>query len=235
MFITLNGGVPVLCTGPDWATINTRAAAGSIGLYGGQYVNSAVANMTARISNSATISVPQYQATYVGTIITDAAGKLNFVYGGLASGGQMGIFYVWNYYNRVMVGTYNFDTGAPYSYTGAAGTWRIARNSSQNAIYYVIGVIEDPVQTWYQQFDTCVSTGAYVLAGVAFNSTTVNTSSGFLYSNSGSLRGVVSAWWTAIANPIGLNYVAAIEQGDGVFANTFGTFGGNQLNLNYPM
>jgi hypothetical protein len=62
--------------------------------------------------------------TYLGTIKTDAssAGKVNWIFGGTASGGTAGEFGVCNYYNPVPVGTQVLDSATSWTYNTA--TWR---------------------------------------------------------------------------------------------------------------
>jgi len=188
-FIALNSGSPVLCTGPVWTDQNTRASAGTLAPYNGQSANNNATAMTCRISNSATISVPQYQATYVGTIATDASGTLDFTpqqpnavnctppspTSGCGSFAPAQL-YVWNEYNRIQTYAYVFDTStAATSYTSA--TIRTAAGNTNNRIYYVVGQQEDTCIGWYQSFDELVTQSnasheAYIIAGLGFRAYT---------------------------------------------------------------
>lgn len=245
VFVTLSGGVPVLCTGPAWTNFNTRSAAGSVGKFNNIYVNSNASAMTCRTSNAATINVAQNQGTYLGTIATTTSGLLTFVYGGGASGGSPGILYVWNYYNRVLTSTYNFDTAAAYTFKGStpsAANWRQANASSNNRIYFIVGQIEDACTVWYQSFDAVVgATGAFALTGIVINIAGVPAGSDVLSAGAlwapgtTALQGVTSTNWPFTCNPVGLDWIQAVEAGDGNNNNSFGIFGGNQLNFTYPM
>ncbi len=129
VFVALNAGSPALCTGPSWTNATTRATAGSIARYNGIWVNSSATALACRTS-STVINVPQYQATYVGTILTDAtqAGAVDYNFGGAASGGSPAVFGVWNYYNRVDVASSAVtDNGSSYTYTSQV--WRAARRA----------------------------------------------------------------------------------------------------------
>jgi len=256
VFVTLSGGVPVLCTGPVWTAFNTRSSAGSVGKFDNQYVNSNVSAMTCRTSNAATISVAQNQGTYVGTIATTSGGLLTFVYGGAASGGSPGILYVWNYYNRVLISTFNFDTAAQYIFKGpnaGVANWQQANASSNNRIYFVVGQIEDACTVWYQSFDKVIggslSDNSFVLTGIVENVAGVPVGSDVISSGAmwapvstpstgtttTAMQGPTTTNWPFTCNPIGLDWIQAVEAGDGTNNNLFGIFGGNQLNFTYPM
>ena len=255
VFATLSGGVPVLCTGPAWTDFNTRAAAGSLAIYTGQLTNSNASAMTCRTSNSTTISVPQRQATYLGTILTDAAVKLNFIpqqpnlcpstCGSFAPA----VLYVWNNYNRVLAYAYVFDT-ATTAIQYSSTTIRTAAGNVNNRIYYVVGQVEDSCTGWYQSFDIVVNTGGYIIAGMGFSNATspgplTYTAGGtFNAPSAGGLgaginqKGVASSWWSSACYPVGLNYEEALESSDGNATsggNYFNYFGQQVLNFTYSM
>lgn len=260
-FIALNSGSPVLCTGPVWTDQNTRASAGTLAPYNGQLANNNATAMTCRISNSATISVPQYQATYVGTIATDSAGTLDFtpqqpnVCPGTCGSFAPAQLYVWNEYNRIQTYAYVFDTStAATSYTST--TIRTAAGNTNNRIYYVVGQQEDTCIGWYQSFDELANSSksgfeTYIIAGFGFRAYTwtlgahplAYTANGAIYgpkfnpdqSFGYNAKGVASSWWSSVCYPPGLGFLEALEQSDGNNANLFGYFGQQVLNFQYTM
>lgn len=92
MWVTLDG-VPALCAGPAWPA--TDFASRKLVARSGLYVNSDV--FTCDTSASASISVGQYRATWVGSINIAAAGQLQAIF----SYGQNRRIDVWNAYNQV--------------------------------------------------------------------------------------------------------------------------------------
>jgi len=250
VFVTLSGGVPVLCTGPTWTDQNTRTAAGSLGIHDGQYVNSNASSMVCRTSNSATISAPQYQATYIGTIATDASGLLDFTpQHSTCTNTSCGPAYlnVWNNYNRRNAYAYVFDNtvfpGLQYSGT----TIRTAGANTNNRIYYVVGQVEDTCTGYYQAFDKIISSGGHTISGFWLNAANNPSATKEYISNSpiyadassgGQFSGVSTSFFKSACFPIGLDYEEALENSDGVTTgggNYFGYFGQQVLEFVYPM
>lgn len=250
VFVALSGGVPVLCTGPAWTNFNTRTAAGSLATYSGQYVNSNASSMTCRTSNAATISVPQYQATYLGTILTDASVKLNWTpQNSTCVGTSCGpaTLYVWNNYNRVTIYAYVFDnTVSPgLTYAGAVGVIRTAGANVNNRIYYIVGQVEDTCTGYYQAFDNVVTAGGHAISGFWYNAASTPGATQAYVSNSPiyaptqpsggtTFRGVSTSFFNSACFPIGLDYEEALEESDGN-NNQFGYFGQQVLEFSYPM
>ena len=247
VFVTLNGGVPVLCTGPAWAsngspsgtfgTAGVRAATGGLAQIFGTQSN-ASAGMVCRISNSATITVPQYQATWVGTILTDGATQLDFIYGSTGTGGSASYFYVWNAYNRVHIGSINFDTGPTYTYTSA--TCRLARGSAGNQMFFVAGNTDDGITIWTQTFSTSGTVGAYGFTGSGTN-TTVTNNTCFIATSVAASQSTsavflaTSSYYTGRGYNIGANVIQRMEYGDGTHAMTMDAFAQDTLNIGLQM
>lgn len=209
-FVWNDAGTLRLCHGPDWTNNNTRSAGTALALLNGLWVNNvAITNGPA-----------QYCGTYVGTTFSGSDSKLAFLYGSAASGGGISTLWVWNMYNRVAVSSAVQDTGASYSYN--SGTVRAARNSANNAIYWVYGMVEDAVIAAYATRIDTPAVGNVGAVAIGINSLTVNAyPRTFVH---GAFAG--QAW--PINNHIhhstglllGANSIAALESSD-VGNNTF--------------
>jgi hypothetical protein len=200
--------------------------------------------MTLRIGNATTISVPQYQATWVGTILTDGAGQLDFIFGSEASGGSPSYLYVWNKYNQVPTAAINFDTGPTYTYSTA--TTRVARNSASNAIYFITGEVANSLQVQSQSFVKTVGAyPCYSIVGWGVNTTatsgTVALFAASVVYGGGSgltLAGAQALMFSAAADnyyQLGFNTIYRFELGDGTDANTMDAIGQDLLNSEYLM
>lgn len=132
------------------------------------------ATITARISSSSTISVPANQATYLGSIQTDAAtaGQVtaNFGYG------INRVMNIWNYYHRkavtLVAGIPALNSAAPasatFNYTltwPAWQDWQGVQSSTSYSAEVLVGYVGDNVKasfsrSWYLN-GTGGSTAAY--------------------------------------------------------------------------
>lgn len=226
VFVAYNGGTPILGTGPAWSSATARSAAGSIGFNSGFLVNSNASAMTLRTGAASTISVPQYQATYVGTICIDAGatGKVSFTYGASASGGTAANHNVWNYYNRVLVSTTVTDSGTSYTYANGSGVIREARASTGNRITFLSGVAEDGIHGGYMQSASMsgiatdiAQNGIGLDTTSAFTGSTALTQLGNLGVGATGINSVV--YW--IAPQIGQHFISANEAVDTSNGQTF--------------
>jgi hypothetical protein len=222
VFVWNDGGTFRATRGPAWTNNTTRA-------------NSLIFVKGVPLNNASITNGPAAQrGTYVGTIASNGTSTIDFIFGGTASGGVAARFMVWNYWNRVTVGTFNFDSGVAYSYT--SNTIRQARGSAGNQISFVCGVSEDSVNVWSQAFITdAAAVNATMIVGIGFDSNTV-FGTGTLVRNpvAASYTNVGSTFWTA-QSALGVHTYSRIEQGDGTNANQGGVFGGDQLSFSFPM
>jgi len=180
-----------------------------------------LANCYNGTTNEGTISANQ--ATYLGTILTDAAsaGKVSFTYGAAASGGTAGRFGVWNNYNRVYITTNVIDSGAVYNYSSA--TIRQARGSAGNQITWVFGLSEDGIIASYTgSLQTTANAGSAALFGFGFDATNafsgqyagVEAATAAQYSQ----LGATGTSWLPGA---GVHVLSANENSDGTHSNGF--------------
>jgi hypothetical protein len=207
IFVWNDAGTLRCTRGPAWTNSTTRG-------YSLVTINGVTLN-AANITNG-----PQAQrGTWVGTIGTNATSTINHVFGAGASGGVAASLGVWNAYNRCMVATSVTDTGAGYTYS--AGTARQARASAGNQIAYVQGSNDEgAVCTYSAAIQALASAGGNI--GVGFNSSTAfyGPRQVFLTAAGGGMYLALSAS-VNVPGRAGINTVYAVEQGDGVNANTF--------------
>jgi hypothetical protein len=147
LFLYSTGGVDYLVSGTPWTNATTRAT--SIVVFNGILVNSGA--MSVKYDNSTnTFSVPNQQATYVGTFRTLGAAVTAMIMNPAgASGGAATQLLLWNNYNRILTRGLNIDNGAAYAYSGAL---RWARNSNTNTAIWVTGYAEDAIMIKVSQF-----------------------------------------------------------------------------------
>jgi len=138
VFITVDGGVPVLGTGPAWPadSVSSRGLVRRNGLW----VNGAA--LTLDTSASASISVPEHQATWVGSINIGTTGTLEAKF----TLGQNRRCDVWNVYHQreILLGV-----GAPPPNGSAIivwkphnqyPAWQAFNNDLNNSGYYFTGL-----------------------------------------------------------------------------------------------
>ena len=210
-FVWDDAGTLRLGHGPDWTNDTTRSAGTSSVIRNGIYVNNvAITNGPA-----------QYRGTYVGTTRSDSSSQLNWTLGSAASGGGLGVLGVWNAYNRVDVGTTVTDIGASYTYSSA--TIRAARGSTNNVIYFVLGLGEDAIiATHTSRGQTAGASGAFTFHGLGLDTSTAFSTQFVQVFAGGAFLQILAASNVGIFNPgIGFHFISRNEQGDGANANSF--------------
>lgn len=146
-------GVLYFGTGPAWSTCAGASAARgySLAKYNGVPVNAAT--MTLRYGAATTVSVPANQATYLGTVATDAsaAGQVTWQFGTAVAGGGQAIHNVWNYWDRKLVTTnVNGLNNATFSSQIAAG-YKACFDSATYRVTFLSGLADD-AQFFSQNF-----------------------------------------------------------------------------------
>jgi hypothetical protein len=216
VFVTVSGGNPVLCT-VAWSSsgAGTGARATALALYSGFQTNGA-AIAACRTTNAATIAVSQYQATYLGTFLTNGStGQIDLKFGSAASGGGAACICIWNMYNRADAAVSVQDTVASWG-ANAASTFEPLHaggtgSGLNNRITFVTGTGSDPI-------DAKISILLQVAAlqqgevGLALNATNAINSrcpailiaGSAVFQNSGSQPCLLYA-------PSGFNYIQGIE------------------------
>jgi hypothetical protein len=220
VFITLNGGVPAIAT-TQWASLTTRAV--GLALFGGLMTNAVAATM--RVNPTTTIPVAANQGTFVGSFFTAAAaGTVQWIYGGVGTGGAGASFGLCNYYNKVLFNTLVLDNGASYTYSSA--TVRPARGSLQNSIAYMQSDSERAAMFSYNSGQQITVANGGTSVGLGINTGTSFTA--IASASSPSVLTFASNVPYFLAST-GFTTVVAVEAGDGVNANKFDTTASNTL------
>ena len=201
LFVWLNGSTPTLSRGPAWSSATVRACA--LTRTDGFWTNASA------ITNGPAIGY----GTWVGTIQTNGFSTVDFIFGTAASGGGISTLNVWNYYNRVSVGTSVVDSGATYTY--ASATIRQARASATNQINFVVGLIEDSIDV------TAINTSPNASGSVASVGVGLNSITAFVSTPANSFYGGAMLSRSIVLPTLGSNYVAALEQSPAAASLTF--------------
>ncbi len=195
-FVWNDGGTMRLGHGPDWTTDTTRSAGTALTRSNGIWLNNA------SITNGPAAS----RGTYVGTTRSNGSSQLDWIYGGVSSGGTAGFLGVWNAYNRVDVASFCGDSTDTWTYNTVA--WRQANNSATIRTSFVAGLIEDVVTAQYNGIGAG-STTSRATVGVGFNVTNAFTGSA---AQNGSVGAAVPCLGRcAVVPAFGFNFISAIE------------------------
>jgi hypothetical protein len=192
-------------SGTHTATAGDDIGTVAIGLGGNcerQIINGFLTN-----KNAITNGPAANRGTWLGTIRTNASGTLDYIFGGVASGGTAGSFGVWNAYNRRPVASSSSDaTTSSYTYTSAA--WRAAQNGTGMRCTWVQGLLVDSISAVYSTLGSNVASNNGA-TGIGVNSTTAyKGGTGFV--NVAPATAMVASYAGPVAQT-GLNFVAALE------------------------
>ena len=232
VFATYNGGAVVLCTVP-WATTGfagTSTRATAIAVYAGMSVNSASA--TCRTTNSTTITLAQYQGTYLGTFLTNGStGQIDLKFGTAASGGGQAVQSIWNQYNQTLGSFFVQDTATSFSPTasGAIQPYNSggANSGLLNRVIFVVGTATNVIDASFIAFASTTSANAAI--GIGLNSV-----GGFSTRCPVALAGAASSSFGLTVNcpvygNLGENFIQALQYGSAassvVFTNALGSEG----------
>lgn len=218
-FITLNGGVPVLCSNA-WASDTARTVA--LALFRGMQTNATTMTSACRINNTTQITVAANQGTYIGTSRTNAAGQMD---------DSCVHRWLWNAYNQVQRNLCQVaETTANWPYT--LTTWRQARGSSTNQIDTVIGLTGNLLDVRVAATGDTSAAGSFVAVGIGINSTTVNSATLQQTTNCANCRAPITANWQGFP-AIGRQVFVWLEAA-GVASGTNTYYGQNISNsINY--
>src|SRR5262249_7544639 len=149
--------------------------------------------------------------TYLGTIMTDASGQLNMVFGGGAAGGLAAVLGVWNAYNREDVAARVSDTTNPWSWNQANP--RSVNGSNNNRVTFVTGLAVDAAHALYSSNVSLPATaGSFALWGFAMDAANVFDRSTGIQNPTANAMG---AWLTASGKykpVLGQHFIQAVEQ-----------------------
>lgn len=195
-FIFMDGnGVLRLCHGPDWTNATTRSAGTALQRMQGVWLN-----------NAAITNGPDaLRGTYVGTTWSNAAQRIDWIYGANGSPPTAGALHLWNYYNRVRVLSEVGDSSDMWTYQ--SGTVREAEGNNTYRHSFVSGMAEDAFIVDYRTLAKA-ATGTEAIIGIGYDAT-----SAFI----GSIGRVSALTPTPVSasygtTAIGHHFVAALER-----------------------
>lgn len=209
LFVWSNSGTPTLTRGPLWTSDTGRGTgAGTTEL---QRISGIYTNKVA-ITNGPGANL----GTYVGTVRSNGSSQIDWIIGSTAAGGGAAFLNVWNAYNRVSVRGQVIDSTANWTYSTAS--YRSADNSTANRVSFVYGLQEDEIDASYYSAASDSVGSASMTVAIGSNSVTVPSGrtgiQGVGTAATNNFGGSVGAY---AAQPIGFNYMQALE-----FANTVG-------------
>ncbi len=211
IFLWKNGAIPVISRGPPWTTTTTRGTgAGTTQL---QIVNGFLCNAVG-IANGPLAGY----GLWIGTVATNAAGTIDFIYGSSGTGGIAASFGIFNYFNRQQITTSVIDSGANYTYATLA--IRPTRNSLTNRVTWVSGIAEDFIAASYRTRVTTVAAASFTLVGLSLDATNSFSSLVTITTSTANPLDIVETSFDNFQPLLGLHFIQAVEEGDGTHANT---------------
>lgn len=233
IFVFNSSGTPTIGTGPAWS--NSGAGTGARGSGAGTTQLSMLQGIlvnTVQISAKnglSTFTVPANQGTYVGSLLTDAAGA--GLYTCTYSYGQSRRWGLWNAYNRKPIMLRAGDGTASWTY--GTNAWRASNNSSANSFTTFTGLSEEICQlTFTQRVLQIHTTGTgQSQFGIGVNSTSSPTG---LLANRSVVNGVTdgldftSQAKTILTPSLGINTITSLEITQGIPSGGAPTFFGTQ-------
>ena len=211
-YVYNDAGTLRLVTGAAWTSGTARNE--SLTRVNGRRTNTA--SMTGRYGAASTVTVAANLGLYVGTLrTTSATGTTTWELGGTASGGDAGLLYLWNMYNRVDVSVTVKDSTDSWTYSTDA--YRSKNASTTNRVTFLRGLNEDSVYASsgaHRQSNTVDGAG---YESIGLDSTTAiaaDASAGGAFALAAN-RFVQTVSRYAGFPGLGLHFLQAIETGDG--------------------
>jgi hypothetical protein len=222
MFVWNDAGTLRCTRGPAWTSVTIRSAGTALATQNGVPVNNVA------ITNGPGAKL----GTWVGTIATNAAAKVDFVFGSAAAGGGAASFGVWNYYNRQPVATMVNDSTSNWTY--AVNAVRAANGSNNNRVTYVCGLADDPVDADYSiLWSSNLAATILTYVGIGVDSTTAfsgrQTGIGSVLTSGNSLFASTSGLYVGYPG-IGQHFLQALEISPQAQTATFYGQGGGAAN-----
>lgn len=224
LYVYNDGGTIRLGTGAAWTSATARNE--SLTMVNGILTNAAT--MTLRYGASSTVSVAANRATYVGTMRTTAnTGETTWELGGTALNGDPIRLYLWNCYNRVLVGANCFDSTDSWSNTSAS--YRSLNASDSNRASFVRGADEDAVLMVANHAIQAGAGGSGIL-NIGLDSTSAQSASaivGFV-----NLSTLASTGFTSYNEQpgLGFHYLQVLDYGTAAGSTFYGDAGGTAVN-----
>ena len=156
---------------------------------------------------------------YIGTIRIAATGQCELVFGGSDKASSIGI---WNMYNRVSIAVSNWQSSSSWTYQST--TFRKINNNDYNMIKYIVGVVEDVIDTTYFVGVTTGASSGFAQVSIGLDSQTV-ASTVKPYVQANSTNGYLTPIYK-FGSSVGYHYLQALENATTDSATTFnGTSG----------
>ena len=143
------------------------------------------------------------KGTYVGTIRTNAASQVDFIYG---ASGVAAFIGVWNMYNRVSLGTILNEGTANWVY--ASATVRALNASAIARISVVRGFNEDAVDLFIQTYIDTVGAGTSAIFGIGLDS--ITTFQTRMQAGGPGVGGIGSYSWRGLPG-LGFHFIQQLE------------------------
>jgi hypothetical protein len=215
LFVWNNSGTITLTRGPVWTNDTTRSAGTNL-----QRISGIWTNQTA-ITNGPAANL----GTYVGTVRSNGSSQIDFIFGGLATGGTAAWLGVWNAYNRVDIKGFVGDSTSSWSYN--APSWRPSDNSAAMRTSFIAGLQEDFAAFTAVGIATAGASQGNLLVGIGWDSTASPSGLIQVASSTGSgVAGTPSATYSAQA--LGFHFGQMLEYAQSSSTVTwFGTNGGS--------
>jgi hypothetical protein len=204
VFCWVDAGTNRCTRGPAWTNDTTRG-------YALTMVNGILLNSAAITNGPAAL-----RGTYVGTIRSNAASQIDYIFGGSAAGGTAAFLGVWNVYNRVDVMPAVTDQN---TWTYSSATVRQADNSAGNRISFVSGLAEDGVAVSYNQRVAFSAASQFIMTGFALDSMTTMDKIAFALMTTGMQMSLAPT--NIYAPQLGFHFIQATEAADGTNTATF--------------
>jgi hypothetical protein len=205
LFVWNDSGTIRCSRGPAWTDALNRSAGTALVSVNGILLNSA----------SITNGPAAQRGTYVGTIRTNGSSTIDYLVGGVGSGGVAAVMNIWNAYNQRPAVAEVRDNGVAFNYQTLAT--QLYRASPGNQISFVVGLQANGIHA--HMIATILppaTAGAAAIIGIGYDDTAN-------FYNDGRLHGFVTTAQVLIAAQddmqnvpaIGAHTLSMLQRGDG--------------------
>lgn len=202
LFVWSDSGTLRLGRGPAWTSDTARGTgAGTTEL---ERVNGVLVNKIAITNGPAA-----QRGRYVGTVRSNGSATIDWNLGSAAAGGGAAFLYVWNMYNRVLVGGMVRDTTDSWSY--AVSSYRSLDNSTGNRVSFVRGMNEDAANAAIlMRCDLDLNEAAAVSFDLDGTTTLDGMTATAFNANAAAIGAMITGSWSGVPG-LGHHFLQAIE------------------------
>ena len=196
-FVWDDSGTLRLSRGPVWTNLTTRSSGTALVRVNGIWMN-----------NAAITNGPAAQrGVYVGSARSNGAAQWVFQY---ATPIDVGAFlWIWNTFNRVRVST-QMSVSTTWAYGPAPLGWRIAIGTSAYLNYFMTGLAEDSVDSFYFARIYSNPGNEAMAIGLGFDSATSPSAAGYAWMSTAGEQ-VTAQTQFNFPPQLGVHYIAALE------------------------